>query len=128
MPQQLPTPMDPALFAALESDLILPEQFFPEQEPEWSGELTLMWTVFVDGIESFRKEILRGNESSEEFVETMDWIEETGSDRVFSFDSLCETFGLDGEWVRVALLSWRDRQHAAMQAAMHAAPLASQAA
>jgi hypothetical protein len=124
MPQQLPTPMDPALFAALESDLILPEQFFPEQEPAWSGELMLMWTVFVDGIESFRKEIFRGNELSEDFVETMDWIEETGSDRVFSFENLCETFGLDGEWVRLALLSWRDRQHATM----HAAPLASQAA
>ena len=113
MPQQLPTPMDPALFAALESDLILPEQFFPEQEPNWSGELTLLWTVFVDGVESFRKEVLRGTETSEVFVETMDWICEHGSDSVFSFESLCETFGLDGEWTRTALLTWRDRQHLA---------------
>jgi hypothetical protein len=110
--------MDPALFAALESDLILPEQFFPEQEPAWSGELTLLWTVFIDGIESFRKEILRGTENSEEFVETFDWVCERGSDRVFSFDSLCETFGLDGDWVRRALLTWRDRQHAAAAAAL----------
>ncbi len=115
MPQQLPTPMDPALFAALESDLILPEQFFPESEPNWSGELTLLWTVFVDGVESFRKEVLRSTEESEVFLETMDWILEGESDSVFSFVSLCETFGLDGSWVREAMLAWRDRQHDAAQ-------------
>ena len=113
MPQQLPTPMDPNLFAALESDLILPEQFFPEQEPAWSGELSLLWTVFVDGIETFRKEVLRGNESSEAFLETLDWVSEAGSDSVFGFDSLCDTFGLEPTWVRAALHTWRDRQHLA---------------
>lgn len=111
MPQQLPTPMDPSLFAALESDLILPEQFFPQQEPAWSGELSLLWTVFIDGIETFRKEVLRGTETSEAFVETLDWVRETGSDSVFGFDSLCETFGLEPGWVRTALLAWRDRHH-----------------
>ena len=62
MAQHLPEPVDPAAFANLEPDFILPEQFFPEQQPNWSGELSLLWTVFSDGIETFRKEILLGRE------------------------------------------------------------------
>ena len=52
MAQHLPEPVDPAAFANLEPDFILPEQFFPEQQPNWSGELSLLWTVFSDGIEA----------------------------------------------------------------------------
>lgn len=111
MGQQLPTPMDPALFANLESDLILPEQYFPVPEPDWSGELSLLWTVFMDGIELFHKEVLRGNEASESFVETLAWIEEGDGESVFGFGSLCETFSLDPSWVRAALLDWRGRHH-----------------
>jgi len=111
MSQQLPTPMDPALFANLESDLILPEQYFPVPEPDWSGELSLLWTVFMDGVELFHKEILRGDEGSEGFVETLAWIEESDGESVFGFESLCETFSLDPSWVRSALLDWRERHH-----------------
>lgn len=117
MSQQLPTPMDPALFATLESDLILPEQYFPVPEPDWSGELSLLWTVFMDGVELFHKDVLRGNEGSEAFVETLAWIEEGDGESVFGFDSLCETFSLDPSWVRTALLSWRDRHHTGLDAA-----------
>jgi hypothetical protein len=46
--------MDPTAFASLEPDFILPEQFFPEQQPNWSGGSTL-WTVFSDGIETFAR-------------------------------------------------------------------------
>src|SRR5262249_7922745 len=75
MAQQLPEPVDPAAFASLEPDFVLPEQFFPEQQPNWSGELSLLWTVFSDGIETFRKEVLLGRERSEAFIETLEWIE-----------------------------------------------------
>jgi hypothetical protein len=109
MPQHLPAPVDPALFAGLEPDSILPEQFFPEQQPTWSGEMSLLWTVFSDGLESFRKEVSLGNEQSEAYLETIDWIHETGQDRVFSFENLCEVFGLNPTWVRNSLHDWRER-------------------
>src|SRR5436853_1347357 len=83
---------DPASFASLEPDFVLPEQFFPEQAPNWSGELSLLWTVFSDGIETFRKEVLLGRERSEAFVETLAWMETTGDDSIFSFERLCELF------------------------------------
>jgi hypothetical protein len=110
MPQRLPTPVDPAMFADLEPETFLPEQFFAEPQPRWSGELALLWTVFIDGIEAFRKEVLAGNEGSELYLETLEWLHLRGTDSIFSFDSLCETFGFDPEWLRAALFAWRARQ------------------
>ena len=91
MAQHLPEPVDPAAFANLEPDFILPEQFFPEQQPNWSGELSLLWTVFSDGIETFRKEILLGREHGEVYLETLEWIQATGLEAIFSFDRLCSS-------------------------------------
>ena len=59
MAQHLPEPVDPAAFANLEPDFILPEQFFPEQQPNWSGELSLLWTVFSVRTEPLSTEIAR---------------------------------------------------------------------
>ena len=110
MAQRLPEPMDPTVFASLEPDFILPEQFFSEQQPNWSGELSLLWTVFSDGIETFRKEVMLGRERSEAYVETREWIEITGQESIFSFDRLCELFQLNPTKVRRSLFAWRDRQ------------------
>jgi hypothetical protein len=110
MAQHLPEPMDPTAFASLEPDFILPEQFFSEQQPNWSGELSLLWAVFSDGIETFRKEVMLGREQSEAYVETMEWIEITGQESIFSFDRLCELFQLNPAKVRRSLFAWRDRQ------------------
>jgi hypothetical protein len=117
MAQHLPEPVDPAAFANLEPDFILPEQFFPEQGPNWSGELSLLWTVFSDGIETFRKEITLGRERSEVFLETLDWIQVTGSDSIFSFERLCELFQLNPARVRRSLFGWRERQQGTLTAA-----------
>ena len=117
MAQHLPEPVDPASFANLEPDFILPEQFFAEQAPNWSGELSLLWTVFSDGIETFRKEVLLGRERSEAFVETLAWMQVTGDESIFAFERLCELFRVNPTNVRRTLLEWRERQHTAPAAA-----------
>ena len=109
MPQQLPVPVDPSFFGSLEPDNVLPEQFFPEQRPNWSAELSLLWSVFWDGLEIFQKEILLGREHSEVYLETVDWMERTGDDSILSFERLCEVFGLLPARVREALFYWRER-------------------
>src|ERR1051325_5757219 len=111
MAQHLPEPVDPASFANLEPDFILPEQFFAEQSPNWSGEMSLLWTVFSDGIETFRKEVLLGRERSEAFVETLAWMQVTGDESIFAFERLCELFRVNPTNVRRTLLEWRERQH-----------------
>ena len=109
MPQQLPAPVDPSLLGSLEPDLVVPEQFFPEPRPNWSAELSLLWTVFWDGLEIFQKEILLGRERSEAFLETIEWIDRTGDESILSFERLCELFGLEPTRVRRSLYSWREQ-------------------
>jgi len=110
MAQQLPEPIDPAAYGNLEPDFIVPEQFFAEQQPHWSGEFALLWTVFSDGIETFRREILLGREQGEAFLETVEWIEMTGHESVFSFERLCELFRFNPVKVRRSLREWREQQ------------------
>lgn len=110
MAQRLPEPVDPAAFSSLEPDFVLPEQFFPEQQPNWSGELSLLWTVFSDGVETFRKEVTLGRERSEAYLEAVEWIEAAGLESIFSFDRLCELFRLNPTKIRRSLFAWRDRQ------------------
>lgn len=109
--------VDSAAFSSLEPDFIVPEQFFPEQQPQWSGEISLLWTTFSDGIETFRKEVSLGREHGEAFVETLAWIEAEGDDSIFSFDRLCELFRLNPTRVRRSLFGWREQQHAMRRAA-----------
>lgn len=117
MNEHLPDNTDPASFASLEPDLVLPEQFFAEQAPNWSGELSLLWTVFSDGIETFRKEVLLGRERSEAFLETLAWMEVKNDDSIFSFEKLCELFKVNATNARRTLYAWRERQHVAPAAA-----------
>ena len=112
MSETLPESVDSAAFSSLEPDFILPEQFFPEQQPQWSGEISLLWTTFSDGIEIFRKEVTLGRENGEAFQETVAWIDASGDESIFSFDRLCELFRLNPTKVRRSLFEWRDRQHA----------------
>ena len=114
MAQQLPETIDPAAYANLEPDFIVPEQFFAEQQPLWSGEFALLWTVFTDGIETFRREILLGREQSEALLETVEWIEMTGHESIFSFEHLCELFRFNPVRVRHSLREWRAQQRSSL--------------
>lgn len=111
MAEHLAEPIDLAAYGNLEPDFILPEQFFGDQQPNWSGELALLWTVFSDGIETFRKEVMLGREQSEAFLETVEWIGVNGCEAIFSFERLCELFRLNPTKVRRSLFEWREQQH-----------------
>jgi len=110
MARQLPDSIDPAAYGNLEPDFIVPEQFFAEPQPHWSGEFALLWTVFSDGIETYRREILLGRTQSEAFRETLAWIETTGQESIFSFERLCELFRCNPVKIRRSLREWRERQ------------------
>src|SRR5881628_3184543 len=83
------------------ADLVLPEQFYSSRPSEsaLSGERALMWAVFVDGIECFRRTASSGRKT-EEFRETDEWLRAEDWDSVFSFVNLCEVFGFDPQSLR----------------------------
>ncbi|MFI5367153.1 MAG: hypothetical protein ACHQ4J_16200 [Candidatus Binatia bacterium] len=108
-----PTP-GAALEHLLAADSVLPEQFWTSEygSTERSGERALMWAVFADGIDSYRRNAgATSLHRRTEFLETQRWLWCTDWDWPFSFVNLCEAFGFDPAGVRGMLQRWR-REHA----------------
>lgn len=91
-------------------DLLLPDQFFSDRLllGPVSGELALKWAVFADGLKQYW-ELAADYKShdSEEFLEEEKWVLAEDNAWPFSFSNLCETFGLQAESTRHALLTWK---------------------
>jgi len=93
-------------------DFVLPEQFYATRGAGRAptGERALLWAVFSDGIESFRRTAHSSSpQDREEFRETESWVMATDWDSLCSFANLCEIFGFDPDSVRQALLAWKNR-------------------
>lgn len=95
------------------ADAVLPEQFFrPEHGTIYtSGERGLMWAVFADGIQSYRRNVAaRTPERKLEFMEAEHWVFSTDWDWPFSFVNLCQMFGFSAPGIRGALSQWKCQQ------------------
>jgi len=94
----------------LAADGILPEEFWASQygSIHRSGERALMWAVFADGIDSYRRNAAAiTGQRRLEFAETESWFLHNDWDWPFSFVNLCEAFGFDPAGVRRVLRCWR---------------------
>jgi hypothetical protein len=101
---------EPVLRELLAADTVLPEQFWPDAggSIHHSGERALMWAVFTDGIECYRRNAhARSALRRAEFKEAEGWVSSTDWDWPFSFVNLCEVFGLEPDGVRHALQRWK---------------------
>lgn len=98
----------------LGADSLLPEQFwgFQDDSTHLSGERALMWAVFADGIDTYRRTAHAASlRHRTGFKEAEDWVLSTDWDWPFSFVNLCETFGFNPEGVRAALTRWKQGHH-----------------
>ncbi len=87
-------------------DFVLPEQFYGSNDnaTRFSGERALMWAVFADGVESYRRNAAQvTREERIEFRDADRWLRANNWEWAFSFVNLCETFGFDPAAVRRAL-------------------------
>lgn len=96
-------------FSLLEPELILPEQLQEKSRANRTGEFGLLWAVFVDGIQTYCRETLRGATTNLSYREVERWIFRPDSDALTSFSSLCELFGIDPKRLRRALVGFRER-------------------
>jgi hypothetical protein len=94
----------------LSADAVLPEQFWGSEgnARSSSGEVSLMWAVFADGIDCYRRNAHASSlRQRTEFKEAEFWVLATDWDWPFSFVNLCEAFGFDPVAVRGALERWK---------------------
>ncbi len=92
----------------IEPELILPEQLRDKTAANRSGEFGLLWAVFVDGIQTYCREVLRGATCGLAYREVERWIFRPDSDALTSFSNLCELFGIDPKRLRRGLLRFRE--------------------
>ena len=70
----------------------------------------LMLAILEDAIACFKKYALaRGGKGKALFQEAERWIMDESSDWIFSFENICEVFGLDPRYVREGLMQWKER-------------------
>ncbi len=73
------------------------------------GEEKLMLAVLASAIQHFQKYVLSKNERGKRlFQEAEEWFLERDSDRLFSFEYICETLRLDPDYIRQGLMSWKE--------------------
>jgi hypothetical protein len=96
-------------------DYVLPEQFYgpTDNAIRLSGERALMWAVFADGIDTYRRSVRQATQRERiDLREVERWISKNDWEWVFSFVNLCAVFGFDANAVRSALGKWKLERHA----------------
>ena len=103
---------DRAVQDLLSADAVLPQQFWTCRDGtiRLSGERALMWAVFADGIDCYRRTAhATSTQQRADFAEIESWVLGTDWDWPFSFVNLCQVFGFDPAGVRDALQRWKNR-------------------
>jgi hypothetical protein len=73
-------------------------------------EKRLMLAVLEDAVSCFQDNVLAHSEKKRRISqEAEEWIRGEESDWFFSFENICEVFGINPEYVRQGLLRWKEK-------------------
>ena len=102
---------DDFLARILEPDIFLPSQFYGSGglSRKLEGEKRLMIAILKDAVECLEK--YRGTRSGpgrSQYQNAIEWVEDTGTDWLFSFTNICDLLGFDPHYLREVLLK---REH-----------------
>jgi hypothetical protein len=103
---------DDKIASLFQPDMLLSAQYFGNlrRKTHFEPEKRLMLALLEDAINCYQDNMnSRSSKKKRLFEETEQWILEAGGDWIFSFDSVCETLGLNPAYVRQGLLRWKER-------------------
>ena len=107
------------VFSLFEPDALLPVQYFEtlRRKVPLEPEKSLMWAILQDAVDCYQKHLADPQDKHNgEFTEVESWITERDSDWFCSFDNICETLGIDPQYLRRGLFAWKEKQLAAGRA------------
>jgi hypothetical protein len=98
---------DDFLARILEPDVFLPSQFYGTGglSRKLEGEKRLMIAILKDAVECLDK--YRGTRNSagrSHYENALDWVQDKGTDWLFSFTNICDLLGFDPDYLRSVLL------------------------
>ena len=97
----------------LQADVLAESQYLKiyTTKTEIEPEKRLMLAVLVDAIEVYQDYISqRRIVNKVHYQEAKDWILEENREWLFSFENVCESLGLNPQYVRRELQYWKERQ------------------
>ena len=102
---------DDFLARIVEPDVFLPSQFYGPSglSRKLEGEKRLMIAILKDAVECLEK--YRGAKSAAgrcQYHNALEWVQDQGTDWLFSFTNICDLLGFDPEYTRAVLLK---REH-----------------
>ncbi len=105
--------MEDRLGGPLEPDTLMPSQFVDllRRKLPMDGERRLMIAVLEDAVHCFRKNLHATDPKVRQlFLDAEEWIMGSDSTWFFSFENVCETLGIDPDYLREGLLRWKDAE------------------
>jgi hypothetical protein len=98
---------DDFLARILEPDTFLPSQFYGSGglSRQLEGEKRLMIAILKDAVECLDK--YRGSGTSVgrlQYENALDWVQDNGTEWLFSFNNICDFLGFDADYLRDVLL------------------------
>lgn len=92
------------LASLLEPDVVLPSQYLEARDKGLlGGERRLMAALLSDGIEAYISQVTSGFEGRRKRTDALEWVDTRDHSYVFSFDMVCESLGIDAEYLRLGL-------------------------
>jgi hypothetical protein len=102
--------MEERVTSLFQPDTLLPEQYLDtfRRKLHLEPEKKLMLAILEDAIACYQKYLFaRDSKGKALFHDAEEWVEETGGASVFAFDSVCETLGLNPDYLRRGLADWK---------------------
>jgi len=96
--------------SGLESDVMVPSQFFDRIKTEGSSqpEKRLMLAVMEDAIATFQKSVYGATRRQRRLLkETEDWIGSADTGWPFSFENICAALDIESTYLRTGLKQWK---------------------
>jgi len=103
---------DEKITSLFQPDTLLSAQYFDtlRRKTPLEPEKRLMLAVLEDAINCYRDNLFSQRWKNKRlFAEAEEWIATRGGDWIFSFDNVCESLGVNPEYLRRGLLRWKDK-------------------
>ena len=119
---------DDFLARIVEPDVFLPSEFYGSGglSRQLDGEKRLMIAILKDAVECLNK--YRGARSSfgsSQYENALEWIEDEGSQWLFSFNNICDLLGFDPDYLRKVLIKKESRYANYARGKIYSLPVAN---
>jgi len=110
MANQITTNVEERVASLFQPDTLMPAQFLDtyRRKSHLEPETSLMLAVLEDAVACFQKYVLARDERGIElFQEAEQWIMKEDAEWLFSFDNICDSLGINPEYMRAGLVRWK---------------------